>query len=41
MKSHYEADSEFSQRDNSTESGTKKVDYAFKINGKFKFFDLS
>ncbi len=38
MKSHYEVVREFSQRDKSTESGTKKVDYAFKINGKLKFF---
>jgi type I restriction-modification system DNA methylase subunit len=35
MKSHYEVVREFSQKDN---SGTKKVDYAFKINGKLKFF---
>ncbi len=38
MKSHYEVVREFSQRDKSTDSGTKKVDYAFKINGKLKFF---
>lgn len=38
MKSHYEVVREFSQRDKSTESGTKKVDYAFKVNGKLKFF---
>ena len=35
MKSHYDVHREFSQKDN---SGTKKVDYAFKINGKVKFF---
>jgi REP element-mobilizing transposase RayT len=35
MKSHYEVDREFSQKDT---SGTKKVDYAFKLNGKTKFF---
>jgi len=38
MKSHYEVVREFSQRDKSTDGGTKKVDYAFKINGKLKFF---
>ena len=38
MKSHYEVVREFSQRDKSKDSGTKKVDYAFKINGKLKFF---
>jgi len=38
MKSHYEVVREFSQRDKSTVGGTKKVDYAFKINGKLKFF---
>ncbi len=38
MKSHYEVVREFSQRDKSTYGGTKKVDYAFKINGKLKFF---
>jgi len=35
MKSHYDVVREFSQKDM---SGTKKVDYAFKINGKLKFF---
>jgi type I restriction-modification system DNA methylase subunit len=35
MKSHYDVVREFSQKDT---SGTKKVDYAFKINGKLKFF---
>ncbi len=35
MKSHYEVVREFSQKDT---SGTKKVDYAFKVNGKLKFF---
>lgn len=35
MKSHYDVVREFSQRDT---SGTKKVDYAFKVNGKLKFF---
>ena len=30
MKSHYEVVREFSQKDT---SGTKKVDYAFKVNG--------
>lgn len=35
MKSHYEVVREFSQKDN---SATKKVDYAFKVNGKLKFF---
>ncbi len=38
MKSHYEVVREYSQRDKSTTGGTKKVDYAFKINGKLKFF---
>jgi type I restriction-modification system DNA methylase subunit len=38
MKSHYEVVREFSQRDKSTDGGTKKVDYAFKLNGKLKFF---
>ncbi|RHX77470.1 Eco57I restriction-modification methylase domain-containing protein [Leptospira yasudae] len=38
MKSHYEVVREYSQRDRSNEGGTKKVDYAFKINGKLKFF---
>ncbi len=38
MKSHYEVVREFSQRDKATDGGTKKVDYAFKINGKLKFF---
>jgi type I restriction-modification system DNA methylase subunit len=38
MKSHYEVVREYSQRDKSTDGGTKKVDYAFKINGKLKFF---
>ncbi len=38
MKSHYEVVREFSQKDKSTDGGTKKVDYAFKINGKLKFF---
>ena len=38
MKSHYEVVREYSQRDKSTDAGTKKVDYAFKINGKLKFF---
>ena len=35
MKSHYDVVREFSQKDT---SGTKKVDYAFKVNGKLKFF---
>ncbi len=35
MKSHHEVVREFSQKDN---AATKKVDYAFKINGKLKFF---
>ncbi len=38
MKSHYEIVREYSQKDKSTDSGTKKVDYAFKLNGKLKFF---
>ncbi len=38
MKSHYEVVREYSQRDKSSSGGTKKVDYAFKINGKLKFF---
>ena len=38
MKSHYEVVREYSQRDKSINGGTKKVDYAFKINGKLKFF---
>ncbi len=38
MQSHYDVVREFSQRDKSTIGGTKKVDYAFKINGKLKFF---
>jgi type I restriction-modification system DNA methylase subunit len=35
MKSHYDVVREFSQVDT---SGTKRVDYAFKVNGKLKFF---
>ncbi len=35
MKSHYDVHREFAQKDN---SATKKVDYAFKVNGKVKFF---
>lgn len=35
MKSHYDVHREFAQKDN---SATKKVDYAFKINNKVKFF---
>lgn len=35
MKSHFDVVREFSQKD---ASGTKKVDYAFKINGRLKFF---
>jgi len=35
MKSHYDVVREFSQIDT---SGTKRVDYAFKVNGKLKFF---
>lgn len=38
MKNHYEVVREYSQRDRSTGGGTKKVDYAFKINGALKFF---
>lgn len=38
MKSHHEVVREYSQRDRSNDGGTKKVDYAFKINGKLKFF---
>lgn len=38
IRNKYEVDREFSQRDKSTAGGTKKVDYAFKINGKLKFF---
>ena len=38
MKSHYEVVREFAQKDRSEEGGTKKVDYAFKVNGKLKFF---
>jgi len=41
MKSHYEVVREFSQRDKSTDGGTKKVDYAFKINGKLKSLDCT
>jgi hypothetical protein len=35
MKSHYDVAREYSQKD---ASGTKKVDYAFKVNGRLKFF---
>jgi type I restriction-modification system DNA methylase subunit len=35
MKSHFDVAREFSQKD---ASGTKKVDYAFKINSRLKFF---
>jgi len=35
MKSHYDVHREFAQKDN---SATKKVDYAFKVNNKVKFF---
>ncbi|HQO39338.1 MAG TPA: restriction endonuclease subunit R, partial [Spirochaetota bacterium] len=35
MKSHYDVHREYAQKDN---SATKKVDYAFKINNKVKFF---
>ena len=38
MKSHYEIVREYSQKDKSHDSGTKKVDYAFKVNGRLKFF---
>jgi len=38
MKSHYEVIREYSQRDKAIDGGTKKVDYAFKIDGKLKFF---
>jgi len=38
MKSHYEVVREFSQKDRTKEANTKKVDYAFKLNGKLKFF---
>ncbi len=38
VQSHYEVAREYSQRDKSEEGGTKKVDYAFKINGKLKFY---
>jgi len=34
----YEVEREFSQKDKSKESSTKRVDYAFKINNKIKFF---
>ncbi|HPS56596.1 MAG TPA: N-6 DNA methylase [Spirochaetota bacterium] len=35
MKSHYDVHREFAQKDN---SATKKVDYAFKVNNRVKFF---
>ena len=38
IKNHKEVDREFSQRDKSKNSGTKKIDYAFKIDGKVKLF---
>jgi len=38
IRNKYEVDREFSQKDKSKEANTKKVDYAFKINGKLKFF---
>ncbi len=38
MKSHYEVVREYSQKDRSIDGATKKVDYAFKVNGKLKFF---
>lgn len=38
IRNKHEVDREFSQKDKSKEANTKKVDYAFKINGKLKFF---
>ena len=38
IRNKYEVDREFSQKDRSKEANTKKVDYAFKLNGKLKFF---
>lgn len=38
IRNKSEVDREFSQRDKSKEANTKKVDYAFKLNGKLKFF---
>lgn len=38
IRNKYEVDREFSQKDKSKEANTKKVDYAFKLNGKLKFF---
>ena len=38
IRNKYEIDREFSQKDKSKEANTKKVDYAFKLNGKLKFF---
>lgn len=38
MTNVYEIVREYSQRDRSVAAGMKKVDYAFKLNGKLKFF---
>ena len=38
IRNKHEVDREFSQRDRSKQANTKKVDYAFKINGRIKFF---
>jgi len=38
IRNKFEVEREFSQKDKSKEANTKKVDYAFKLKGKLKFF---